>query len=213
MKDFMEERLDMPMSAVLEHMQRRILHETSYFGIKTLQSPVDFWVYQELICETKPDVIIEIGNYCGGSALALAHILDALGHGWIIGVDVNHSAVPGTVKDHPRITLIEGDACASYEAVTSLILPAERVMVIEDSSHTFDNTLGVLRLYSQLIKPGDYLIVEDSICHHGLAVGPSPGPYEAVEAFVNENKDFEIDRGRESFLITWNPAGYLRRTG
>jgi len=68
-----------------------------------------------------------------------------------------------------------------------------------------------LRSYSVLIKPGDYLIVEDSICHHGLSVGPEPGPYEAIETFVNENSDFEIDRSRESFLITWNPKGYLRR--
>ncbi len=211
MKRFMEECLDMPMSSLLEQMQRRILSQTSYFGIKTLQSPVDFWVYQELIYETKPDVLVEVGNFCGGSTLALAHILDALGQGRIIGVDVNHSQVPETVKNHPRITLIEGDACESYDTVESLISPAERVMVIEDSSHTFDNTLGVLRRYSTLVKSGDYLIVEDGICHHGLSVGPSPGPYEAVEAFVTECSDFEIDRDRESFGLTWNPKGYLRR--
>ncbi|WP_205127274.1 MULTISPECIES: CmcI family methyltransferase [unclassified Okeania] len=69
----------------------------------------------------------------------------------------------------------------------------------------------MLRTYSTLIKTGDYFIVEDGICHHGLPVGPKSGPYEAIEAFVNENSDFEIDRGRESFLITWNPKGYLRR--
>ena len=59
--------------------------------------------------------------------------------------------------------------------------------MIEDSSHTYDNTLAVLRTYSGLTQVGDYFIVEDSICHHGLEVGPSPGPYEAIEAFVAEN--------------------------
>lgn len=63
------------------------------------------------------------------------------------------------------------------------------------------------------MKEGDYFIVEDGICHHGLPIGPKPGPYEAVEAFVKENADFDLDRDRESFLITWNPKGYLRRTG
>jgi cephalosporin hydroxylase len=85
------------------------------------------------------------------------------------------------------------------------------VMVIEDSAHTFENTLEVLRVFSALIKPGGYFIVEDGICHHGLDVGPNPGPYEAVEAFLAENNAFETDRSRESFFITWNPKGYLRR--
>jgi cephalosporin hydroxylase len=92
------------------------------------------------------------------------------------------------------------------------MIPAEaRELVIEDSSHTYENTLNVLRLYSEFIKPGDYFIVEDSICHHGLLVGPNPGPYEAIESFIEEGADFVIDREQESFLITWNPKGYLKR--
>ena len=70
----------------------------------------------------------------------------------------------------------------------------------------------MLRLYSKLIKLGDYFIVEDSICHHGIAFTSKPGPYEAIETFISENADFEIDRSREHFFLTWNPKGYLRRT-
>ena len=87
------------------------------------------------------------------------------------------------------------------------------VLVIEDSEHTYDNTLSVLRLYGPLVTPGSYLIVEDSICHHGVDVGPSPGAYEAIEAFVRENPAFQIDRTRESFFLTWNPKGFLRNVG
>lgn len=116
------------------------------------------------------------------------------------------------LEQYTRITLIECDACQCFGSVEQLISKEERTLVIEDSSHTYDNTLNVLRLYSRLIKPGDYFIVEDSICHHGLTVGPRPGPYEAIEAFLNENSDFEIDRSREHFFITWNPKGYLKRT-
>jgi len=189
------------------------MHKTSYFGIKTLQSPNDFWVYQEIIYKTKPDVLIEIGNYHGGSTLALAHIFDAMGHGRVIGLDIDQSEIPKLVRSHPRITLIQGDACQSFDQVEALISPEERVLVIEDSSHTYENTLSVLRLYSKLIKPNDYFIVEDSICHHGLSLGPSPGPYEAIESFIEEGADFDIDREQESFLITWNPKGYLKRRG
>ena len=208
---YMEDNLDMPLSAVLDKIQDRIMKKTSYFGIKTFQSPNDFWIYQEIIHRTKPDVLIEIGNFCGGSTLALAHIFDAMGHGRIIGLDIDQSKIPELVTSHPRITLIEGDACESYNQVTSLMSSEERVLIIEDSSHTYENTLNVLRLYADLVKPGDYFIVEDSICHHGLSIGPSPGAYEAVEAFIGEGAEFEVDREQESFLITWNPKGYLKR--
>ena len=85
------------------------------------------------------------------------------------------------------------------------------VLVIEDSSHEFENTLSILNKYSQLVTVGSYIIVEDSICHHGLEVGPSPGPYEAIERFLLDSSDFEIDKACEDFGITWNPNGYLRR--
>jgi cephalosporin hydroxylase len=188
------------------------MKQTTYFGVKAMKSPIDHWVYQEIIFETKPDVIVEIGNARGGGTLSLAHICDLIDTGRVIGIDLSHKAVPEKVKKHPRITLIEGDACQCFKDVESMISKEERVLVIEDSSHTYDNTLNVLRIYSALTKPGDYFIVEDSICHHGLSVGPEPGPYEAIERFLKENTDFVTDRRRESFLITWNPKGYLRRT-
>lgn len=208
---YMEENLDMPLSKLLSIIQDRIMNQTTYFGVKALKSPIDYWIYQEIIFETKPDVIIEIGNANGGGTLSLAHLCDLLGKGRVVGLDLSHAAVPEHVKEHPRITLIEGDACHSFEKVKKLISKEESVLVIEDSSHTYDNTLNILRIYSKLVKPGDYLIVEDSICHHGLPVGPKPGPYEAIEKFVDENRSFQIDRDRESFLITWNPKGYLKR--
>ena len=212
MVDYMEESLEIPLGQILPIIQEGITNRTTYLGVKTLKSPMDAWVYQELIFETKPDVIVEIGNAHGGSALFLAHLCDIIGRGRVIGVDLSHRDVPEHVKHHPRITLIEGDACQCFEHVEQLISKEERVLVIEDSSHMCDNTLNVLRLYSKLIKLGDYFIVEDSICHHGLTVGPKPGPYEAIEAFVIENMDFEIDRSREHFFLTWNPKGYLKRT-
>ena len=208
---YMENSLHLTLGQIIPLMQQRIMTESTYFGLKTLKSPIDFWIYQEMIYELKPDVIIEIGNYSGGSTLALAHMCDLLSNGRVIGLDLSHAAVDKTVKAHKRITLIEGDACASFERVAKLIKPDDNVLVIEDSLHTFANTLAVLETYSPLIKPGGYFIVEDGICYHGLNGGPWPGPYEAVEAFVSRNNSFVIDRSREAFLITWNPKGYLRR--
>jgi len=207
----LENSLDVPLQNILNDIQNRIMTKTSYFGVKTLKNPMDFWVYREIIFKHKPDVIIEIGNNWGGSTLALAHIQDIMQHGRIIGVDIDHSKITNTISDHPRIELIEEDAVKAFSIVEKMILSEEKVLLIEDSAHTFENTLNVLRLYSTFIHAGDYIIVEDSICHHGLKVGPSPGPYEAVEAFIDENKSFEIDRDKESFIITWNPKGFLKK--
>jgi cephalosporin hydroxylase len=209
---YLEQSLDMTMRQVIPLMQQRIMNDTKYFGIQTWKSPIDFWIYQEIIHEIKPDVIVEIGVNAGGSTLALAHMCDLLGNGRVIAVDLNHDAIVDEVREHPRIKLVKGDACASFGKVQKLIKRRDQVLVIEDSSHTFDNTLAILERYAPLIKPGGYFIVEDGICRHGLDGGPSPGPYEAAEAFITSHGNFEIDRSREGFVITWNPKGYLRRT-
>lgn len=211
MSKHLEDILDRPVGEVLPRIQRRIMSTTHWFGVKTLKNPMDFWVYQEVIHAMQPDVIVEIGTNWGGSTLALAHLLDLHGHGRLIGIDIEQSKIPDVVRRHPRVTLIENDAVASFPLVDSLIAQGERVLVIEDSSHTYDNTLAVLRTYGKFTRVGDYFVVEDSICHHGLDVGPKPGPYEAAEAFVAENPDFVIDRAMESFVITWNPKGFLKR--
>ena len=208
---FMEDSLDLPLRQVLPLIQQRIMEQTSYFGVTALKNPLDFWVYQELIYRLKPDVILEIGNRFGGGTLALAHLCDNLGKGKIIALDITHEFIADVARQHPRVTWIEGDACESYNRVAALINKNDQVLVIEDSSHTYENTLNVLRTYGPFVKPGGYFVVEDGICHHGLDIGPQPGPYEAIEAFVAENPAFEIDRSKESFLITWNPKGFLRR--
>ena len=182
-----------------------------WMGKKADKLPSDAWTYQEIIYETKPDVIVEIGNQYGGSTLFLANMLDILGKGRVIAIDVNHSLVD---FQHPRIASITGDANSSevLSRLSSLISPTENVMVVEDSSHTFENTLSVLRNYSRFVRKGMYFIVEDGICRYPfIEDGPKPGPYEAIHEFLRENKDFVIDKTREKFILTYNPDGYLKR--
>lgn len=141
----------------------------------------------------------------------MAHVLDNLRTGKVVGIDIDHSEVPRSVKRHPRVTLITGDACESFDTVKELIGKKDKVLIIEDSAHTYENTLNVLKTFSPLVTRGSYFIVEDSIYHHGLDDGPCPGPYEAIEQFIKDNSDFKIDRTRESYFITWNPKGFLKR--
>jgi len=209
----LEQSLKKSIKALLIRMQKET-YNSKYFGVPAIKSPMDFWVYMELVYEIKPDIIIEIGNAFGGTTLAFAHMLDLTSKGKVIGIDINHDNIPRVLREHPRVLLLEGDACGLFPKVKNLITADQKVLIIEDSSHTYENTLNVLRTYNSLVSKGSYFIVEDGIINHGLDFPNeyrSGGPYEAIETFIRENDNFVIDRSRERFIITWNPKGYLKK--
>lgn len=185
--------------------------ETYWLGVKTWKLPLDLWVYQEILYDTKPDVIIETGTAYGGSAHYLACLCDNLKRGRVITIDVEpHAERP----QHPRITYLLGSSTADsvVSQVKESIRPAEKVMVILDSDHGKDHVLKELRIYTPLVSSGCYLIVEDTNMN-GHPVYPEwgPGPMEALEEFLHENRELEIDADREKFILTFNPRGYLRK--
>jgi cephalosporin hydroxylase len=206
----MEDMLDRPLRELIPQLQERFCARTRYCGVPTLKSPFDVWTYQELICYTKPDFVVEIGTFYGGSTLAIADILEDAGlPGIVVSVDRDHSHVHELVRKHKRVRLVQSDAVTAYATVKDIVGEGNS-MVIEDSLHSYDNTLGILRTYSPLVRLGCYLVVEDTICGHGLE-HTSTGAYEAVETFVSEDDRFQVDRDAEMFCLTWNPNGFLRR--
>src|SRR4051812_28260289 len=80
-----------------------------WFGHLTQKCPFDLWTYQEILVETRPDLVIETGTCYGGSALFLATMFDLLGRGRVITVDI--ADVPGRPQ-HPRITYVRGSSAA-----------------------------------------------------------------------------------------------------
>jgi cephalosporin hydroxylase len=183
---------------------------TSWLGTPVLKCPLDLWVYQELLAELRPAVIVELGTYRGGSALFFAQICELLEAGEVITID----AVPAPVPDHDRITYVTGSSVSlrSVARVRAAIDGRGPVMVVVDSNHTRDHVLAELRLYADLVTVGSYLVVEDTnINGHPVLPGNGPGPTEAVAAFLREDDRFEVDRSREKHLITMHPGGFLRR--
>lgn len=159
----------------------------------------------------RPDVVVELGTCAGGTALYLAHLMAIVGHGSVVTVEKEPRRVHPSVRTHNRVTVLDGAALEVLARVRQLTAGAETVLVIDDSSHTYEHTLAVCERYGELVTPGSYLIVEDTICGHGLDDGPSPGPAEAVDAFLCRTDRFEPDRTRVAFVLTWNPRGSLRR--
>ncbi|MFA4971569.1 MAG: CmcI family methyltransferase [bacterium] len=196
----------------LAKVQERLMSGLmAYNGVVALKNPFDLWTYREIMYELRPNAVVELGVSRGGATLWLADTCQSIGKGFVVGVDKSFAMLHETVPRHPRIKLVQGDVIARFGDVKKLCSGAETVLVIEDTAHTYEHTLSVMRTYGDVVTCGSYLIVEDTICHHGLNVGHSPGPYEAVAAFLAENKKFASDRDRERFCVTWNPTGFLKR--
>lgn len=190
----------------------RTWHNTYWLGTRVLKLPLDLWIYQELVFRERPDVIIESGTFSGGSALYLASICDLIDAGRVITIDVE--PWDGAQPQHDRITYVRGSSVDPevIARVRASIDPDESVMVILDSEHQRDHVLAEIRGWSPAVTPGQYLIVEDTMINgHPVEPDWGPGPKEAVDEFLAETDDFEVDTYMEKFLFTWHPGGYLRR--
>jgi len=183
----------------------------SWLGVKLWKCPLDLWVYQELLYRLQPDLVVETGTYQGGSAYYLASILDLIGSGQVLTIDINHHH---DRPRHKRITYVTGSS-VDPTILTEVRIQAARhktVLVILDSDHHCDHVLTELREYANLVTLGSYLIVEDTnINGHPVRAEYGPGPREAVETFLASTPDFVPDRRCEKFFLTWNGGGYLRR--
>ncbi|MGA2631330.1 MAG: CmcI family methyltransferase [Terriglobia bacterium] len=186
--------------------------KVTWMGLPAWKCVLDTWVYQEILHEVRPEIVIEIGNAHGGSTLYLAHLLDLLGQGDVIAVDIDHSLFQAR---HPRITTVTGDS-AAQETLTRVeaLARGRRGLVIHDGDHSREHVLADLRAYARFVAPGGYFIVEDTIMDlfkAGDGLGSVNGPLGAVEQFVQEDARFQIDAEREKFVLTFNPRGYLKR--
>jgi cephalosporin hydroxylase len=185
-------------------------HNTHWCGVRVLKFPPDLWIYQEIIWEVKPDLIVETGTFDGGSALYMAMLCDHLGTGKIVTIDINDS--PARPK-HPRITYIRGSS-VDPEIVSRVkkMAGSGRVLIILDSDHSQKHVSAELASYWDMVPIGSYLIVEDTnVNGHPVGIEHGPGPYEAVQEFIKSNNSFLVDRSKEKFLATWNPSGFLKR--
>ncbi|MFL5913843.1 MAG: CmcI family methyltransferase [Gaiellaceae bacterium] len=181
--------------------------ESRWMGVRSLKNPLDAWVYQEILFEVRPEVVVELGSAFGGSTLFLCHMLDLVGlDAQVVSVDVAHSEL---AAEHPRIAKVSGNTRdPAVVARVRELCEGKRVLVIHDADHAADVVIEDLRDYGPLVAPGSYLIVEDGVRDF---LGGLDGPFAAVEQFLSESRDFEVDESRERYLFTYNPRGFLRR--
>ncbi|MBI4224879.1 MAG: hypothetical protein HY617_00965 [Candidatus Sungbacteria bacterium] len=187
----------------------------TYRGIPAIRCPFDYVLYQMLIFDVKPDLIIDIGTNMGGGTLYMADLLNAIGHGTIHTIDLIAQADP-IIKSHPRIQTFIG-GWQNYDLAQANGF--KKILVIEDGSHMYEDSIGALRKFSPLVSIGSYYIVEDSIVseladkktvmrnYHG-------GPLRAIREFLASTDAFEIDKTYCNMFglnATFNINGYLKK--
>jgi len=199
---------------LLRHQKEIVFGRCRWLGVPTYKNPLDAWVMQEIVAEVRPEVVVEIGSCEGGSTLFLAGLLDLLGGGTVLSLDIDRSKFQAR---HPRIVEITGDSGSpAIQAEVARHCAGKRTLVIHDGDHRKEAVLVDLEAYAPLVSPGSYLVVEDGIIdqfEHGDGIGTGePGPLEATQEFLAHHPEFTVDGDRERYLLTYNPRGYLRRT-
>ncbi len=208
-------------------LEKKYMNTFSWLGRPMIQLPMDAMAMQEIIWAVKPDLIIETGVAHGGSLMLSASMLEMLGHGEVLGVDIEiRSHNRQAIEQHPlakRISLIEGSSIDPevIRQVHSCAAGKERVLVFLDSNHTHDHVLAELNAYAGLVSVGSYCVVFDTFVEDMPADyvwtdrpwGKGNNPKTAIWAWMKDHPEFEIDRSVEDrLLITSAPDGFLRRT-
>ncbi|MAG55177.1 MAG: hydroxylase [Planctomycetes bacterium] len=207
------------------------VYSFTWMGRPIIQLPEDIVRLQEVIYELKPDVIVETGIAHGGSLVFHASLCKAMGHGRVIGVDVeirphNRAAMESHELTDELITMIEGDSTdpVIVARVKSLIQPGERVLVLLDSCHTREHVQRELDAYHDLVDEGSYIVACDGIMA-GLQGAPrsapdwaTNNPTSAAGDFVLAHPEFEIqtptfrfNEGKVRDPVTYWPSAWIRR--
>lgn len=203
---------------------RKYSYHFEWMGRPFIQYPQDMIAMQEILWQVRPDLVIETGIAHGGSLVYYASILELLGHGEVLGIDIDirpHNRQ--AIEAHPmfrRIRLIEGSSIA--DPVVQQVKDAaagKRVLVVLDSNHTHEHVLAELTHYAPLVAVGSYCAVLDTVVED-LPAGAFPdrpwgrgnNPKTAVKTYLQSHPEFAIDeRIEHKLLITAAPDGYLRR--
>lgn len=191
-----------------------------YKGVPLYKYPSDLVTYQEIIFDTKPNVIIETGTCMGSSATFFLDTMIACKIENPKVISIERLPYIREAPDTLGITFLVGSSLEPniFNTVQSLINKTDKIMVSLDSDHIEDHVLKELNLYSNLVSEGCYLVVEDTFLgEYGVFTTddesrfrPDTGktPKDAVDRFLFTNKNFVIDTNRNK-LISMNPNGYL----
>ena len=152
-------------------------------GLTLMKDPMSLAIYQQLLQDLRPGTLWEFGTYEGGTTLWMKDVLQSIGascdiHTFDIAEEQcklqKTDGIAFHRLDNRRIKEFVSHNRGIFEAITPPLL------VIEDSH---ENVGELLEVVDEFIKPGDYLIVEDTLAEW---------KHEAVRNFLHD-RPYRVD--------------------
>ncbi len=220
-----KELKELALKFIIDSSKYKYSYNFNWLGAPIIQFPQDIIALQEIVWKVKPDLIIETGIAHGGSLIFYASLLELIGKGEVVGIDIDirkHNRKE--IENHrmfKRIRMIEGSSTDKkvIKEIEKIVKKHKKVLVCLDSLHTHSHVLNELNLYSRFVSEGSYLVAFDTIIEYipkdffkDRPWDKGNNPATAVRVFLRDNKNFVVDEEIENkLLITAAPGGYLKR--
>ncbi len=122
---------------------------STFAGQEIAQRWSDLFIFERTFQELKPDLIIELGTYCG----ALTHFLSLHGKVWTI------DNLDRRINKYRNVTYNIGDVFSEEieREISDLILSHDKVLLFCDNGNKIDE----FNKYAKYLKEGDLIFVHD----------------------------------------------------
>lgn len=147
-------------------------------GMPVFKTVFDINIYQMILWDVKPKTILEIGSGTGSSAVWLADLVKNYGlDTYIYSMDIKKSNLKSD-----RVTFLEGNSSNLGDSFSPEFLRTfPRPMLVIEDAHNY--VLEVMQYLHPFLKPGDYLVLEDS-----------DSKDHSIATFMKENRDeYKVD--------------------
>jgi cephalosporin hydroxylase len=203
--------------------------QDSYAGVPLSKFPEDLRVYEHLLWQSAANVVIEIGTWCGASALWFRDRLRAnaaygrIARPLVVTIDVDLAParlyVDALDPEHEGVVMIEAsvDEPGLADRVAELLPADARCLVVEDSAHVYETTRAALDGFHRFVGPDGYFVVEDGCVDiEELRLTPDwpRGVLPAVRDWLKTpaGSAFVVRRDLEIYGVSCHPNGFLQRS-
>lgn len=189
----------------------------------SLLSPTALALLYAVVCNLRPDHVVEIGTYRGGTAEALSRALEANQHGMLHTVGPFDAECfepilaqwPRQLRQRTRYYPI--DSMAFFmKAAAQMIRPG---VVLVDGNHDYEFATFDIYSAARFLEPGGFIFI-DNVSQSGpyrasvdfLAANPGWRPCGRPPSNVDEARAFDRDRFwvlQTDFLILRAPSHHL----
>ena len=216
--------------AALWRARIQLHHDDSYAGLPIAKFPEDLRVYEKIIWERAPRVVVEVGVHNGGSTLSLRdRLFDFQRYRCgpaptVIAVDIDLTAARRNFEALPAegvagIQFLDGDIRdpAVIAEIRSRIPTDGEVFVIEDAQHDGATTRAALDGLAPIVRGGGYYVVEDTCVDvEALRVADDwpRGCGIALSEWLASDplgRRFERRRDLQAYGLTCHPGGIIQR--